>query len=344
MSYIYALSAAFLFALSVPLGKTLLNSLKPLELSALCYLGGGGGLLIYKLLSGRAERGAGEAPFEKKDLPYVAGFTVAGGVLAPAFLFTGLNLSSSSAASLLLNFELVFTALIAVLFFKEHGGWRFWLAAFLVTAGGMALSFEPATATPGLVFVALSSLMWALDNNLTARVSLKDPVNLGIIKGLAGGSVTLCLAFYSGGVLPALKPLVLALMLGFVGYGVSLVLLIRAMRELGASRAGAFFGIYPFIGAALSFLWLGESADARFAAAFVLMGLAAALLLGEKHGHAHDHTAIEHVHSHLHDCHHAHVHGPAAPDRAAHTHAHIHEPVRHTHEHMPDSHHRHEHN
>ena len=341
MALTYALLAAFLFALSVPLGKTLMSSLEPLELSALCYLGSGLGLLVYKLLTAVSE----EAPLEKKDLPYVAGFTLAGGVLAPAFLFMGLRLSPSSSASLLLNFELVFTALIAVLFFKEHGGRRFWFAACLVTAGGMALSFEPGgfALKPGLVLVALASLMWAVDNNLTAKISLKDPVNIAIIKGLAGGSVTLGLASYSGENMPALKPVLLALLLGFVGYGVSLVFLIRAMRELGASRAGAFFGSYPFMGAVLSFAWLGESPDARFAAAFVLMGSAAALLLGEKHVHAHEHTALEHGHYHAHDGHHAHVHGWPVGAGEGHAHAHLHKADQHTHEHMPDSHHRHDH-
>jgi hypothetical protein len=233
-----------------------------------------------------------------------------------------------------------------------------------VTAGGMALSFEPGgfSLKPGLALVALASLMWAVDNNLTAKVSLKDPVNIAVIKGLAGGSLTLGLAVYSGENLPALKPVLLALLLGFVGYGVSLVFLIRVMRELGASRAGAFFGSYPFIGAVLSFAWLGESPDARFAAAFVLMGSAAALLLGEKHTHEHDHMAMEHEHYHVHDSHHAHVHGwrdplqgtspqegtaeavpPTVGAGEGHVHAHIHEGVHHTHEHMPDSHHRHDH-
>jgi len=341
MRYLYALSAAFLFALSVPLGKTLLTGLKPLELSALCYLGGGLGLLAYKLLTASAK----EAPLEKKDWPYVAGFTLAGGVLAPAFLFMGLNLAPSSAASLLLNFELVFTALIAVLFFKEHGGKRFWSAAILVTAGGMALSFEPGGLglKPGLVLVALASLMWGVDNNLTAKVSLKDPVSLAVIKGLVGGSVTLGLAFYSGGDLPGMRPVLLALLLGFCCYGVSLVFLIRSMRELGASRAGAFFGIYPFIGAVFSFIWLGESPDARFGAAFALMGSAAWLLAGEKHGHEHEHDAMEHEHFHAHDLHHSHPHGAGAPAGEAHAHTHFHEHGRHTHEHLPDGHHRHHH-
>jgi len=299
-----------LFALSVPLGKSLLGSLRPLELSALCYLGGGLGLLIYKFFPGREAGSAKEASLEMKDLPYVAGFTAAGGVLAPLFLFTGLKLASSSASSLLLNFELVFTALIAVFFFGEHGGRRFWLAAGLITAGGMALSFEPGgfNLKPGLVFVALSSLMWGLDNNLTARVSCKDPVTLGIIKGLAGGGINAGLAFYAGGTFPPLKLLAFSLLLGFLSYGVSLALLIRAMRGLGAARAGAFFGIYPFMGALFSFLWLGESAGWKFGAVFCLMGAAAALLLGEKHAHVHYHGVLAHEHEHTHEGDHAHKH------------------------------------
>lgn len=133
MKYIYALLAAFLFALSVPAGKLLLGGLGPLELSALCYLGGGLGLLVCKFLPGVSPGAGKEAPLEKKDLPYVVGFVAAGGAIAPALLFTGLKLSSSSSASLMLNFELVFTALIAVLFFREHGGRRLWLAAGRIT-------------------------------------------------------------------------------------------------------------------------------------------------------------------------------------------------------------------
>ena len=341
----YALAAAFLFALSVPLGKSLLSGLKPLELSALCYLGGGFGLLICKIFSGRAAEHARGARLEIKDLPYVAGFTVAGGVLAPVLLFTGLNLAPSSAAALLLNFELVFTALIAVLFFGERGGRWFWLAAFLITAGGMALSFEPGgfNLKPGLLLVALSSLMWGLDNNLTARVACKDPVTLGIIKGLAGGGVNACLAFCAGGALPAPGPLVFSLLLGFFSYGVSLALLIRAMRGLGAARAGAFFGAYPFMGALLSFLWLGERVGGGFAAAFCLMSAAAVLLLNEKHSHTHRHAGLEHEHRHLHDAHHAHGHGePEAPfGGGPHSHAHVHSADEHCHEHTHDSHHEH---
>ena len=186
--------------------------------------------------------------------------------------------------------------------------------------------------------------MWGLDNNLTARVSCKDPVTLGIIKGLAGGGINAGLAFYAGGTFPPLKLLVFSLLLGFLSYGVSLALLIRAMRGLGAARAGAFFGIYPFMGALFSFLWLGERAGGRFAAAFCLMGAAAALLLREKHAHIHFHSALEHEHFHTHDFHHAHAHREADAQRAgAHVHAHIHKAERHGHKHLHDSHHEHPH-
>lgn len=340
MALTYALLAAFLFALSVPLGKTLMNSLQPLELSALCYLGSGLGLLVYKLLTAAPK----EAPFEKKDLPYIVGFTLAGGVLAPAFLFMGLKLSPSSAASLLLNFELVFTALIAVLFFKEHGGRRFWFAACLVTAGGVALSFEPGgfILKPGLSLVALASLMWAVDNNLTAKISLKDPVNIAIIKGLVGGSVTLGLAIYSGENMPALKPVLLALLLGFVGYGVSLVFLILAMRELGAARAGAFFGVYPFMGALAGLLFLGEPLNAGLMAAFIFTAAGAALLAGEWHSHRHFHPSLEHEHAHSHDAHHNH-HSEEANPPPWHSHIHTHGLLSHEHGHIHDEHHRPEH-
>lgn len=343
-SVLYALAAAFLFALSVPAGKLLLGRVGPLGLSALCYLGGGLGLLIYKLLTGGAA-GPAEAPLEKKDLPYVVGFVAAGGALAPALLFTGLKLASSSAASLMLNFELVFTALIAVAVFREHGGRRLWLAAGLITAGGIALALEPGgfSFQPGLALVALASLFWALDNNLTARVSLKDPVTLSVIKGLAGGCVNAALAFYSGEGMPSPKTALLALGLGFVSYGVSLALLVRAMRGLGAGRAGAFFGVYPFIGAALSCLWLGEAFSLRLAAAFALTGSAAALLLGEKHSHAHVHQPLEHDHLHTHESHHAHPHPAGFEGQAEHSHPHSHARLEHSHEHGPDAHHRHEH-
>ncbi len=343
MNYAFALSAAMLFAVSVPAGKLLLAHLKPLELSALCYLGSGLGLLAWRLISG-ARGLAAEAPLDRRDIPYTAGFVLAGGVLAPLLLFSGLSLTSSSSASILLNFELVFTSLIAVVIFKEHGGGRFWLAAGLITAGALALSWEGGGFSFGFgaALVLASSFMWGLDNNLTARVSIKNPVTLAAIKGLAGGLINGGLALYAYGSLPPLGWAAAALLLGFASYGISLVLFILAMRGLGASRAGAFFGSYPFMGAALSVVFLGEPLTARLLWASALMLGAFLLLALERHGHAHRHEPLEHDHSHGHDDgHHGHGHGGGAA--AAHSHAHSHEPLEHEHAHLPDAHHRHGH-
>ncbi len=343
MNYAFALGAALLFAVSVPAGKTLLAHLKPLELSALCYLGSGLGLLAWRFISGAGGKAA-EAPLDRRDIPYTAGFVLAGGVLAPLLLFTGLNLTSSSSASILLNFELVFTSLIAVVVFREHGGARFWAAAGLITAGALALSWEGGGLGLGLgaVLVLASSFMWGVDNNLTARVSIKNPVTLAAIKGLAGGLINACLALYSYRSLPPAGWAAAALLLGFASYGISLVLFILAMRGLGASRAGAFFGSYPFIGAALGVAFLGEPLTARLLWASALMLCAFLLLAFERHGHAHLHEPLEHDHSHGHDdAHHGHAHvrGPAG----THSHPHTHEPLEHEHPHLPDAHHRHRH-
>jgi len=340
MGFIYALLAAFLFALSVPLGKALLGGLRPFELSALCYLGSGAGLLAWRLFTGG---GRDEAPLERRDLPYVWGFVLAGGVLAPLLLFTGLNLTTSSSASMLLNFELVFTSLIAIVIFREHGGGRFWTAAALLTAGACALSWEGGgvNLSPGAALVLAASLFWAVDNNLTARVSIKDPVTLAAIKGLAGGVINGVLALCLHGGFPPLKFALAALALGVFSYGVSLVFFILAMRDLGASRAGAFFGSYPFIGAALGVITLGEPVTARLLAGGALMLAAFFTLAFERHGHRHRHMPLEHDHAHAHgDGHHAHAHEGAA---GRHSHPHRHDPVEHTHPHLPDAHHRHEH-
>lgn len=341
MYHAFALSAAFLFALSVPAGKLLLEHLRPLQLSALCYLGSGLGLAGWLLA---ARPGRPEARLGRADLPYAAGFVLAGGVLAPLLLYKGLALMPSSTAAMLLNFELVFTSLIAVAVFGEQGGWRLWTAAALITSGALALSFESGGLVlgAGALLVLGSGFMWGVDNNLTARVSIKDPVALACLKGLAGGGINAALAWYTYRSVPEIQWLALALALGFVSYGLSLVLFILAMRGLGASRAGAFFGSYPFIGAALGVALLGEPATGRLLAAGALMLAAFLLLAAESHGHRHRHEPLEHEHRHTHgDAHHAHDHGlpPAGP----HSHPHTHEAVEHEHPHLPDAHHRHRH-
>ena len=348
MNYLYALAAAALFGAATPVSKTMLAGLKPFMLASLCYFGSGLALAAWKIFSGAArEPGAREPALTRKDWPYVAGFILTGGVLAPVLLFKGLLLTSSSGASIMLNLEMIFTSLIAWLVFKEHTGGRFWAAAALVVAGavllGMDFSNFSFSLEKGAVLVALSAFFWGLDNNLTAKLSVKDPVAIALIKGLAGGSINLALAFWTGEFawtsawLPGLA-------LGALSYGASLVLFIKAMRGLGAARSGAVFGAYPFFGALLSVIFLKEPLTVPLVAAFVLMAAGFYLVMSERHGHEHRHDELGHEHLHVHnDLHHGHRHAAGRTPPEPHAHPHDHPPTRHSHEHLPDTHHRHAH-
>jgi drug/metabolite transporter (DMT)-like permease len=350
MNYLYALAAAALFGASTPVSKTMLTGLKPFMLASLCYFGSGLALAAWKLAAAaaRGPRSAKEPSLSVKDWPYVAGFILAGGVLAPVLLFKGLLLTTSSGASIMLNLELIFTSLIAWVIFKEHTGGRFWAAAALVVSGAVLLSvdFSDFSFSPGkgALLVALSAFFWGLDNNLTAKLSVKDPVAIALIKGLAGGSINLALAFWAGELVWSPSLLLPGLALGAFSYGASLVLFIKAMRGLGAARSGAVFGAYPFFGAALSVIFLKEPLSGPLAAAFILMALGFYLVVSERHGHEHEHGELNHEHLHAHDdLHHSHAHGGGRAPAGPHTHPHAHTPASHTHEHLPDTHHRHRH-
>lgn len=348
MNYLYALGAAALFGAATPVSKTMLAGLKPFMLASLCYFGSGLALAAWKLaaVASRKPETALEPALSAKDWPYVAGFILAGGVLAPVLLFKGLLSTTSSGASIMLNLELIFTSLIAWIVFKEHTGLKFWAAAALVAAGAVLLSVDFSgfsfSLEKGSILVALAAFFWGVDNNLTAKLSIKDPVAIALIKGLAGGSINLALAFWAGEFAwaPALWPPGLAL--GAVSYGASLVLFIRAMRGLGAARSAAVFGAYPFFGALLSVVFLKEPLTVPLGSAFILTALGFYLVVSERHSHEHGHEEFRHEHLHVHDdLHHAHGHAeaPAGP----HAHPHAHAPVRHRHEHLPDTHHKHQH-
>ena len=350
MYYIYALAAAALFGAATPVSKTMLAGLKPFMLASLCYFGSGLGLAALKLFSGAvSDPGAAREPaLALRDWPYIAGFILAGGVAAPVLLFKGLLLTTSSGASIMLNLELIFTSLIAWAVFKEHTGGRFWAAAALVVSGAALLSVDFSSFSfllgRGAVLVALSAFFWGVDNNLTAKLSVKDPVSIALIKGLAGGSINLALAFWAGELVWTPALLLPGLALGALSYGASLVLFIMAMRGLGAARSGAVFGAYPFFGAALSVIFLKEPLSFPLLSAFVLMALGFYLVVSERHGHEHEHREQLHEHLHAHDdAHHAHGHEERAAPAEPHAHSHTHAPARHSHEHLPDAHHKHEH-
>ena len=339
-----ALAAAALFGASTPLAKLLQADIAPALLAGLLYLGSGAGLALVKLAL-RLGRHAAEPPLQAGDIPWLAGAVASGGIAAPLLLMWGLAGATASGVSLLLNLEGILTALFAALVFKEAVAGRIWLAACLMLAAGLLLGYDP-QAGFGLSLRTLAVIaacaLWALDNNLTRRISAADPVNIAMIKGLAAGSVNIAAALAYGASLPAALPLAGALALGWLSYGISLVLYIVALRHLGSARAAAHFSTAPFIGAALAIALLGEPMTAGFVTAFLLMLAATWLALTERHRHAHVHEPLAHEHLHTDDAHHQHAHrGDEGPE--PHSHPHRHEPLAHSHPHLPDLHHRHPH-
>ena len=345
------LASAFLFGLSAPLAKLLLGRVDPVALAGLLYAGVFIGLAAARgaarLLRGRgtAGRAGPGASLERRDLPWLAGAVLSGGIAAPILLMLGLGRVSGLTGSLLLNFEATATALIAVILFRENAGGRVWAALALMTAGGALLSWAPAegrleVAGPLLVLAAMAA--WGLDNNLTRQISGKDPVSIAMIKGLVSGGVSLALAFSLGRGFAPGPAAAAGLAVGALGYGLSLVLFIKGLNGLGAFRTGALFSVAPFAGAAASVVVLGDRVEPALLAAGALMAAGVALLAREKHAHAHHHDRTVHAHAHVHsDLHH--LHGHQDGTREPHDHEHVHEAVDHVHGHWPDGDHRHGH-
>jgi drug/metabolite transporter (DMT)-like permease len=281
------------------------------------------------------------------DYLWLAAAIAAGGVVAPVLLVFGLVSTDAASASLLLNLESVLTAMIAWVVFRENVDRRVFLGMMAIVAGGVLLSWHEIPRAGGLtgpLLIAAACLAWALDNNLTRRVSAGDAATIACLKGLIAGSFNMVLASGLGAPFPPVTTLAAAALVGFLGYGVSLVLFIIALRNLGTARTGAYFSVAPFFGAALALILLGEQTSPSFWIAAVLMAFGVWLHVSERHEHRHAHEPIEHDHVHVHDEHHQHEHDQAWGDgKAPHAHRHRHDELIHTHPHYPDLHHRHHH-
>jgi drug/metabolite transporter (DMT)-like permease len=336
----YALLSAALFGASTPLAKIFVGSISPLALAGLLYLGSGIGLGAW-LLWRRPVAG-----LALRDAPWLAGAIIAGGIVGPALLMYGLARTDAASASLLLNLEAVLTAALAWVVFRENVDRRIFAGMAAIVAGGALLSWQQVPnlrALTGPLLIAAACLAWALDNNFTRRVSGGDAVVLAALKGLVAGATNLALALAFGARLPAPGALAAAGLLGLLGYGVSLVLFIMALRDLGTARTGAYFSIAPFFGAALALLLLGERPEPAFWLAAALMALGVWLHVTERHEHEHAHEPTLHTHEHVHDLHHKHEHAGGWDGHEPHTHQHEHARLRHRHPHYPDLHHRHGH-
>ncbi|MBS0056609.1 DMT family transporter [Yersinia sp. Marseille-Q3913] len=335
-----ALTAAVLFGAGTPLAKQLLNTVSPWLLAGLLYLGSGAGLALYRLITRAAA-----VNLPRNELLWFIGAITAGGIVAPVLLMIGLTAMPASGASLLLNAEGVFTALLAWFAFKENFDRRIALGMIVIVAGAAILSWPGEARFTGLwptLAILGACFAWGIDNNLTRKVSLTDATWIAAVKGLVAGAVNLSLAFALGATLPPLANLAGALLVGFFAYGVSLALFVIGLRHLGTARTGAYFSIAPFLGAVLAVI-MGDTVTLPLILAGLLMALGIWLHLTEQHEHQHIHDELEHEHTHIHDEHHHHSHDLPIVTGVPHKHRHQHRPMTHTHPHFPDSHHRHKH-
>jgi len=339
-----ALLSALLFGITTPLAKQLLTGAHPLLIAGLLYAGSGLGLTLLVLIQDRGRFSLGLA---RSDIPWLTAAVVFGGIIAPALLMFGLAQADAAAASLLLNLEAVFTAVMAWLFFREATSRRIVWGFVAIFVGSLALVWPArlgAHQNPwALAAIAAACLCWAVDNNLTRKISGGDARAIAAAKGLAAGATNVALALVLHAGFPSAGKLGFALLLGFLGYGMSLVLFIFSLRNLGTARTGAYFATAPFIGSALAIALYGQVIGWPFWIAAVCMAAGVWLHLTEDHEHEHTHEPLVHSHSHTHDPHHQHEHGSDWDGSEPHVHEHRHEPLRHRHPHFPDIHHQHTH-
>jgi len=337
---LYTLLAAALFGISTPISKLLLVKIPPAFMASLLYIGAGIGMLIFNSI----KKENTEAKITKNEIPFVMGMIILD-IAAPIFMMAGLNLTTSANASLLNNFEIVSTSLIALFIFKEAIGKRMWISIFLITVSSCILSFENMSSfafSIGSIFVLFACICWGFENNCTRMLSLKDPLQIVTIKGLCSGTGSLIIAILLKQYCLDFIYIVLALILGFAAYGLSIYFYIKSQRDLGAARTSAYYAVAPFIGVILSVIIFRQQITIMFLFALIIMIAGVCFAVLEEHEHSHVHEEIIHEHSHGHnDNHHIHVHNTIVIGQ--HSHMHTHNRIAHNHKHSPDMHHMHSH-
>lgn len=341
----YAILAAALYAINVPLSKILLQYVGPTMMAAFLYLGAGFGMLIYELAGKCAGKGEGKELLTKKELPFTIAMVVLD-IAAPILLMLGIAGTSAANVSLLNNFEIVVTSLIALIVFREVISKRLWFAIVLVTIASIVLSFEGEGAfvfNRGSLFVLGACLCWGLENNCTRMISNKNPSEIVVIKGIFSGIGSLLVAFIAQESIPEFKWMACVLLLGFVAYGLSILFYIMAQKDLGAAKTSAYYSIAPFLGVAFGMLLLGERPHLQFYVALLIMIASTYFMVKDtielQHTHEHEHTHthehshgdVVHTHQHTHVHTHIHTHGEESEN-----HTHEHELAEHNHMHEPD--------
>ncbi len=319
-SIIYALLAAVFYAVSVPFSKILMKNVGPTSMAGLLYLGAGIGIGILALFNKRDREKSQK--LSRKDLPYVIGMIVLD-IAAPIFLMLGISYGSSANASLLGNFEIVATSVIALVIFKEAISKRLWAAIFLITLSSILLSFEGIGSfqlSYGSLFVLLATVCWGFENNCTREISTKNTYDIVMLKGVFSGLGSLVIALIKEEFLPEYRYIAGALLLGFVAYGLSIFLYVRAQNTLGAAKTSAYYAVAPFVGSFLSFVFLNEQLSWMYLVALIVMIAGTVLVVADTlirhHAHLHQHTFV-HTHdgsTHTHTIEHSHDHSHYVTD------------------------------
>lgn len=337
---LFAILAAALYAINIPLSRILLTQIDPAMMAALLYLGAGSGLSICRMITGKKE---GDEPLTRKELPYTIGMIVLD-IAAPVLLMIGLTQTSAANASLLNNFEIAATSLIAFFVFKEMLSRRLTAAIILVTIASIVLGFEgkgSLSFNTGSLYVLGAACCWGLENNCTRMLSSKSSVQITTVKGLFSGLGSLIIALTIGEKLPGPMWIAAALLLGFVAYGLSINFYIKAQKDLGAAKTSAYYSIAPFLGVVFGIVLLGEKPGIQFYAGLIIMILATVLMIK-------DTITLQHTHEHIHVHTHEHRHGNLVhthEHQHIHVHTHIHEgnETVHSHEHNEPAEHNHAH-
>lgn len=310
----FAFLAAVFYAINVPISKVLLQYVGPTTMAALLYLGAGIGIGMMSLFN-KKDREKAES-LTKAELPYIVGMIVLD-IAAPIFLMLGISYGSSANASLLGNFEIVATTVIALILFKEAVTKRLWLAIGLITLSSILLSFEGTDSfhfSYGSLLVIMATVCWGLENNCTRELSSKSTYQIVMLKGLCSGLGALVIALIKRESFPGIGYIAIALALGFVAYGLSIFMYVRAQNVLGAAKTSAYYAVNPLIGALLAFVFLSESLSWMYVIALIVMVFGSALVVVDtfirQHDHEHQHT-FTHSHggsTHTHTVRHSHVH------------------------------------
>lgn len=273
---LFAILAAALYSINSPISKLLLKDVTPTMLASFLYLGAGIGLLITGIIMKLCKKDIKETSLTKKELPFTTGMIVLD-IAAPIFLMMGLNYTTAANASLLNNFEIVATSIIALFIFKEYISKKLWFAIILVTTSSVILTFEISSLSfsIGSIFVLLACICWGMENNCTRMLSSKNPMQIVVLKGVFSGLGSYIIALILGERIPDIIFIIIALSVGFVSYGLSIFFYIYAQRDLGAAKTSAYYAIAPFIGAFLSLIIFRQLPSITFIVALFIMAIGA---------------------------------------------------------------------